>query len=98
VNDVAVCPEETNEDLGPVTLVSGIGLVEGAVDVHAAQWGTLGRLVATVDAQLVEAGVAIDECTMLMIDSAHRTVVGAGQVWQVRSAADGAGVTVVVLE
>lgn len=98
VNNVAVCPEETNEDLGPVAVVPGIGLVEGAVDVHAAQWGTLGRLVAAVDAQLVEGGVAIDECTMLMMDGPHRTVSGAGRVWQVRPAADGVGVTALVPE
>jgi cyanophycinase len=98
VNDVVVCPEETNEDLGPVTVVPGIGLVEGAVDVHAAQWGTLGRLVAAVDAQLVNGGVAIDECTMLTIGDAHRAVVGAGRVWQVSSAADGVRVTALVPE
>lgn len=98
VNDVAVCPEETNEDLGPVTVVPGIGLVEGAVDVHAAQWGTLGRLVAAADAQLVKGGVAIDECTMLMMDGPHRTVCGAGRVWQVWPAADGVGVTALVPE
>lgn len=98
VNDVAVCPEETNEDLGPVTVVPGIGLVEGAVDVHAAQWGTLGRLAAAVEAQLVEGGVAIDECTMLTTDGPHRSVVGAGRVWQVYPAADGVGVTTLVPE
>jgi len=93
VNDVAVCPEETNEDLGPVTVVPGIGLIEGAVDVHAAQWGTLSRLVAAVDAQMVPGGVAIDECTMLMVGGPKRVAVGAGQVWQVRPAADGVSVT-----
>ena len=98
VNDVAVCPEETNEDLGSVTVVPGIGLVEGAVDVHAAQWGTLGRLMAAVDAQLVQRGVAIDECTMLMMGGPRRTVVGAGRVWQVSPAADGVGVTALVAE
>src|SRR6478735_4878032 len=34
-----VCPEDSNEDLDDVAVVSGIGLVPGAVDVHAAQWG-----------------------------------------------------------
>jgi cyanophycinase len=98
VNGMAVCPEETNEDLGPVTVVPGIGLVEGAVDVHAAQWGTLGRLVAAVDAQLVKGGLAIDECTMLMIDGQHRTVAGAGRAWQVWPSADSVGVTALVPE
>jgi len=93
VDGVPVCPEETNEDLGPVTVVPGIGLVEGAVDVHAAQWGTLGRLLAAVDTQLVKGGVAIDECTTLRMDGPHRGVAGAGRVWQVWPAADGVGVT-----
>lgn len=92
VGGVAVCPEETNEDLGPVTVVAGIGLVEGAVDVHAAQWGTLGRLAAAVGAGLVEGGVAVDECTTLRVDGLHRTVAGAGQVWQVSPAAGGVSV------
>jgi cyanophycinase len=98
VAGVVVCPEETNEDLGPVTVVQGIGLAEGAVDVHAAQWGTLGRLVAAVDAQLVKGGVAIDECTTLNLDGTHRAVAGAGRVWQVWPAADGVGVTALVPE
>ena len=98
VDGVVVCPDETSEDLGPVTVVQGIGLVEGAVDVHAAQWGTLGRLVAAVDAQLVKGGVAIDESTTLRVDGPHRMVAGAGRVWQVWPAADGVGVTSLVPE
>ena len=35
-----------------MTVVEGIGLVPGAVDVHAAQWGNLSRLVAVVAAGL----------------------------------------------
>jgi len=93
IDGVVVCPEETNEDLGPVTVVDGIGLVEGAVDVHASQWGTLSRLVAVVDAQLAKGGVAIDETTTLMMDGPHRRVAGAGRVWQVWPAANGVGVT-----
>ncbi len=56
VDGVPVCPEESNEDLGPVTVVEGLGLVEGAVDVHAAQWGNLSRLVAAVESGLVPSG------------------------------------------
>ncbi|MEO7446899.1 MAG: peptidase S51 [Humibacillus sp.] len=77
----AVCPEESNEDLDAVTVVPGIGLVDGAVDVHAAQWGNLSRLVAVVEAGLAPLGVAIDEDTLLGPDGA---VVGAGRVWHVR--------------
>jgi cyanophycinase len=96
VGGLAVCPEETSEDLDSVTVVPGIGLVEGAVDVHAAQWGTLGRLVAAVEAGLVEGGVAIDECTTLMLEGPNRTVAGAGRVWQVSPAVGGVGVTALV--
>src|SRR4051812_38498372 len=49
----AVCPEEAGEDLDAVTIARGLGLVPFAVDVHAAQWGTLGRLVHAVEAGLV---------------------------------------------
>src|SRR4051794_1511918 len=63
VDGVEVCPEDSNEELDPVTVVEGIGLVAGAVDVHATQWGNLARLVAAVEAGLVPHGVAIDECT-----------------------------------
>jgi len=94
VDGVAVCQEDASEDLGPVTVVQGMGLVEGGVDVHAAQWGTLSRLVAAVDAQLVKGGVAIDENTCLVMDGPHRRVRGAGTVWQVWPAADGVGVSV----
>jgi cyanophycinase len=76
--------------------VQGMGLVEGAVDVHAAQWGTLGRLVAAVDAPLVKGGAAIDECTLLTMAGPRRSVHGAGRAWQVWPAADGVGVSALV--
>ncbi len=81
-----VCPEESNEDLEDVTVVPGIGLVDGAVDVHAAQWGNLSRLVAVVAAGLAPSGVAIDEDTRLGPDG---RVVGSGRVWHVTGAEQG---------
>ena len=81
-----VCPEDSNEELDPVTVVDGIGLVGGAVDVHASQWGNLSRLVAAVEAGLVPHGVAIDECTTL---GPGGTVAGAGRAWRVSPAPDG---------
>ena len=42
VRGVEVCPEEASEGLGEVELREGLGLVPFAVDVHAAQAGTLG--------------------------------------------------------
>ena len=86
IDGTPVCPEDSNEDLDPVTVVDGIGLVSGAVDVHASQWGNLSRLVAAVEAGLVPHGVAIDECTTL---GPGRSVVGAGRVWRVSPAPDG---------
>src|SRR4051794_39176615 len=47
IDGVPVCPEDSNEDLDAVTVVEGIGLVRGAVDVHAAQWGNVSRLVGS---------------------------------------------------
>jgi cyanophycinase len=75
----AVCPEEAGEDLDAVTVVTGLGLVPFAVDVHAAQWGTLGRLVHAVQAGLVAEGWALDEGACL----ADGTVIGPGAAWHV---------------
>jgi cyanophycinase len=75
----AVCPEEAGEDLDVVTVRPGLGVVPFAVDVHAAQWGTLGRLVHAVEAGLVAEGWALDEGACL----AGGTVVGPGAAWHV---------------
>ncbi|CAN5321590.1 hypothetical protein BH11ACT3_BH11ACT3_03730 [soil metagenome] len=83
IDGIPVAPEETGEDLDEVTVVEGLGLIDLAVDVHAAQWGTLGRLVAATEAGLVDGGVAIDENTALVIADDELRVVGSGNVWQV---------------
>jgi cyanophycinase len=62
--EVTVCDEDAGEDLDPVTVRQGLGAVDVLVDVHAAQWGTLGRLCHAVLAEGVE-GWAIDEGTTL---------------------------------
>ena len=67
-----------------LTVVPGIGLVEGAVDVHAAQWGNLSRLLAVVEAGLAPHGLALDECTTLEVGPDR--VTGAGRVWRVSPA------------
>ena len=84
IDGTPVCPEDSNEELDPVTVVEGIGLVEGAVDVHAAQWGNVSRLVAVVEAGLAPRGIAIDEDTVL---EPGGTVRGAGRVWEATAAA-----------
>lgn len=92
---VEVCSEDASEELGELEVRPGLGLLDFAVDVHAAQWGTLSRLIAVVDAGLVTDGVAIDEHTALMISAqAAPAVRGSGQVWRVESAASGVRVQV----
>jgi cyanophycinase len=87
-----VCPDDAAEDLDPVTVVDGLGLVPFAVDVHAAQWGTLGRLCAAVGAGLVPSGVAIDEDTALLLEAGSATVTGAGAAHVVKPAGRGVSV------
>lgn len=89
INDIPVCAEDTGEDLDDVTIVEGLGLVDLAIDVHAAQWGTLARLIAATEAGLVEGGVAIDEYTALIVDDSEIRVVGTGSIWQVSLTDDG---------
>lgn len=89
IGDVAVCPEDAAEDLDDVTVTDGIALVDLAIDVHAAQWGTLSRLVAATEAGLVEGGIAIDEFTVLIVGDDSLRVVGSGSVWQVSQHDDG---------
>jgi cyanophycinase len=82
IGGVAVAPEATSEGLDEVTVAPGIGLVDVAIDAHAAQWGTLSRLIAAVEAGLVEGGLAIDEQTTLVVGEGDLEVVGAGSVWR----------------
>jgi cyanophycinase len=77
-NGRAVCPADAGEDLDELTVADGLGLTTHAVDVHAAQWGTLGRLAAAVRSGLVGSGIAIDENTALVIDAAGSSVMGSG--------------------
>ncbi|KTR93872.1 hypothetical protein NS220_11010 [Microbacterium testaceum] len=90
VRGIEVVSADAGEELDAVEVRPGLGLLDFAVDVHAAQWGTLSRLVAAVDARLVADGVAIDEHTALVISAqAAPSVRGSGQVWRVESAASG---------
>jgi len=83
IGDVQVSPEQGGEDLDEVTISPGIGLLDVTVDVHAVQWGNLSRLIATVDAGLVDGGIAIDENTALVLETGALRAVGAGTVWLV---------------
>lgn len=96
IDGIQVCPEETGEDLEEVTISEGLGLVDLAIDVHAAQWGTLGRLVAATEAGLVGGGVAVDEHTAVIIGGHGLQVAGSGSAWRVLD--EPAGVVVGALE
>jgi cyanophycinase len=83
IRDLAICHEDNGEDLDQLTIVQGLALTEVSVDVHAAQWGNLGRLIMAVRTRAVTVGVGIDEDTVLILDSRGNEVRGAGQVWTV---------------
>ena len=94
--DYAVCPEEAGEDLGTLELRRGLGVVDAVIDVHAAQWGTLARLVHAIRLADGDVGYAIDEQTTLELEDGAVAVHGAGLVHRVRDLGDG-GVRVDVL-
>ncbi|MFL6026372.1 MAG: Type 1 glutamine amidotransferase-like domain-containing protein [Friedmanniella sp.] len=81
--DVVVCSPDCDEDLDELTVVEGLGLVDLTVEVHAAQWGPLTRLMAAVESGMVAAGVAVDEDTVLVVGDRATHVAGAGRVWWV---------------
>ncbi len=89
IGGVAIAPEDVAEDLDDVTVLPGIGLVDVSIDVHVAQWGALSRLVAATEAGLVDAGVGIDENTVLIAGSGALRVAGAGSVWRVTASEQG---------
>ncbi|MFI5683704.1 hypothetical protein [Streptomyces sp. NPDC051636] len=90
VDGVPVCPEDSAEDLEGVDVRAGLGLVPFGVDVHAAQWGTLARLVAAVARGYVPFGVALDENTVVEVaGDGHARVRGLGRAHVVRPAGDG---------
>ena len=89
IGEVPVCAEHASEELEDVTVAEGLALVDLAIDVHAAQWGPLSRLVAATEAGLVDGGIAIDEYTALIVGDNSLRVVGTGSVWQVNQHDDG---------
>ena len=89
IGGVAVAPEAAAEDLDELTVAPGIGLVDVAIDAHVAQWGTLSRLVAAVEAGIVDGGLGIDEDTVLIVGDGGLQVAGRGSVWRVLPADQG---------
>ncbi|HYN74343.1 MAG TPA: hypothetical protein VES60_17760 [Nakamurella sp.] len=90
---VPICSEDAGEDLAELTITEGLALVPITADVHAAQWGTLARLIAAVAAGLVDSGVAIDEDALLAVGTGGAAVHGGGQVHWVRRGDSAALVT-----
>lgn len=97
VRGTEVCGEECSEGLDEVEIRDGLGLVPFAVDVHAAQAGTLGRAVAAVVSGLVDKAVAVDENTALVLphsDPQEQRAIGTGNCWLVRGTGHKATVSV----
>jgi cyanophycinase len=86
-----VVHEDCGEDLDLLTLADGLGIVPFLIDVHAAQWGTLNRLVRAVqDPTGPGTGWALDEAAALeVVDGIPLAVHGSGAATLVRAAADG---------
>jgi cyanophycinase len=84
--EVAVVDDGAGEDLELIEVRDGLGLVGVLADVHAAQWGTLGRLVHAVRAEGRE-GWAIDEGTAVELRGGEPVAVhGVGAAARVRPA------------
>lgn len=92
LDGIDVAPEDTGEEIDDLEVRPGLGLVAVTVDVHAAQWGTVGRLITAVQAGLAPRGVAIDEHTAFVVDGVIERVRGVGRVWNVEAQASGANV------
>jgi cyanophycinase len=89
IGGVPVVSEDASEDLDEVTVAAGLALVDLTIDVHAAQWGNLARLIAATEAGLADGGVAIDENTVLIVGDGELRVEGIGSVWRVTPSDDG---------
>ena len=92
--DVQVCHEDCAENLDPVTVAPGLGLVPFLVEVHAAQWGTLHRLVYALHTAGVDEGWAVDEGTALEVGDGTTTVHGTGAATRVRRVGDRVELTI----
>lgn len=92
----SVCPVESSEGLDEVSVLPGLGLVPWAVDVHAAQSGTIGRAIRVVTSGAASTAVAIDEGTSIVVDALDPQRVGlhgSGHTWWVDHLQDGTRVT-----
>lgn len=82
MDGVEVGIPDSGEDLDEVEIRPGLALLEPVVDVHCAQWGTLGRLAEVVRTGDGRPGWGIDEHTTLELrDGEPVAVHGAGAAW-----------------
>ena len=80
-----VCDPDAGEELDEVEIRPGLALLDAVVDVHCAQWGTLGRLAQVVLAGDGRAGWGLDEHTTLELrDGTPVAVHGPGCAWHVQ--------------
>lgn len=94
---IEVCGEECSEGLAELEIRDGLGLAPFAVDVHAAQAGTLSRALGAVAAGLVERAVAVDENTAVVLSAADGDsfeVLGHGNCWDIRRSGRACSVSV----
>jgi cyanophycinase len=87
--DLVIAREDCSEGLEQLTTVPGLGLVDFAVDAHAAQWGNLSRVITAVECGDVDRAVSIDEDTVCIVAGAEVRTAGAGRAWWVTRTEDG---------
>ncbi|GGA59157.1 hypothetical protein GCM10011490_06420 [Pseudoclavibacter endophyticus] len=84
IGGVPVCPLDA-DDTGPreIEIEAGLGLVDLTIEVRASGQGTLGRAIAAVESGLVDAAIAIDEDTAVVIKPGDLGMIGTGSLWQI---------------
>ncbi|GHG51897.1 cyanophycinase [Flavimobilis marinus] len=83
---VDVCPEEWSEGLDEIQIADGIGLFPHPVEVHVAQAGTLGNLIALAQDGVAPTLLGIDEDTSLLVEEDGTwTRHGSGAIWVVEA-------------
>jgi len=94
-----VCPADAAEDLDEVTVVSGLGLLDEMVDVHASAWGTLPRLATAMGMTPdVAVGLGLDEDTAWHVTDEGAQVLGRNAVHRLERDGQGLRWTVVSAE
>lgn len=89
IGGVPVLREAWNEGLDEVELRDAIGLIDVTIDSHAVEQGMLTRAIASVEAGLADAILAIDEQATLVIAEGALEILGTGSVWRVLGGEEG---------